>query len=119
MTSPILAGKEAADHLKNLEDPTAYRCTNPTCICRVTDPPVQVLTRTTEMATFYRLTLNYGHGIHLFQHIAANSSEAMDVLLTWANEFNTIHAATKWGAEDGLNYMDAIDQFYADKRGAL
>lgn len=114
MTAPILVGKEAADHLKNLDDPTAYRCTNPNCICRIVNPPVQILTRTPEMVTFYFFSRLYGQESDQGETMPG----AMDRLLTWANEFNTIHAATKWGEGDNSGYMEALNEFYEEKRAS-
>lgn len=70
------------------------------------------LERSCELETFYDLCVNYGTDCALGNYWCEDSRSAMDVMLRWANEFNTLHHGREWDGE----YMEEIDAFYLLKR---
>jgi hypothetical protein len=69
-----------------------------------------------ELETFYDLTVSLQHDLAIGRvpyEWFADSRSRMDIVIGWANEFNTIHAETDWGVD--LEYMDEVDSWYAAK----
>lgn len=68
-----------------------------------------------EIETFYDLTANLAHDLARNRFIADSfddSRSRLHLLVEWANEFNSQHVQTDWAE---LDYMDTVDDFYADK----
>lgn len=49
------------------------------------------------------------------QALMPDSRSRFSTLITWANEFNKIHAGKEWDGE----YFEAVDDFYATKRAKV
>jgi hypothetical protein len=76
------------------------------------------LLQTTHSETLYDLTTNLAADLALEnipEEKLEDSRSRLTVLLSWANEFNNLHRGREW---DG-DYLEAIDDFYAEKTAHL